>query len=63
MTHDAAIFVESVFRSSMLAIQKRATDMPLALVLSVSGKSSTVQATTHLKPGELVIPLYYQGHN
>ena len=47
----------------MLAIQKRAIDMPLALVLSVSGKSSTVQATTHLKPGELMIPLYYQRHN
>ena len=63
LTHDAAIFVESVFRSSMLAIQKRAIDMPLARVLSVSGKSSTVQATTHLKPGELMIPLYFQRHN
>ena len=48
---------QSLFRNGVLALQKSASDMPFALLLTKGSQS--MQATRALSAGDLMIPLFY----
>ena len=59
LNHDE-MYARSVIMSSMLAMHKSATAMPLALILD--GTSTRIRATEQLMPRKLMIPVYFRKH-
>ena len=59
LNHDE-MYARSVIMSSMLAMHKSASAMPLALILD--GTSTRMRATEQLMPRKLMIPVYFRKH-